>query len=560
MFAINSSFSNNAGFIEKPVTKKRLPSTSKSTRGNKNSGAINGLTGKSSSAKIFTRSNPKTRSQKSLANSKLHDPSERDLHSTSEHKPEYRRDSGQRKAVDHHNQRGDYAGERRTNQMREALDLWNNWLSDSSWYQLDRWLKHTLGKNRKYGKRDRLFYGDVLFNGARFGYWAAAVINCQGALLGSDDPAISTIALERYAHHHQNATELKELLEQLGQGEYGADFLALCQWRATPQAPLPTDLRQYQAPIDAIRQCVESNLICALIWHGIPASHTSYITEFGKISTDSSSTARFLAAQDTRPPLWLRLNHADKKHAVIGELAEFYRFDIDGYAIAIEGDHGVFGLECYKNGWVEIQDWASQQLALKVAATPGQKVWDACAGGGGKTLAIAAPLNNKGAVWATDIREHKLLEVKRRAKQAEFYNIRTAPWKGDQPFEPPKEIARDGGFDWVLVDGPCSSSGTWRRNPDAKLRNAGEDLTKLTNLQLQLLSNASLSVKAGGKLVYGTCSFYELENMGVVERFLNSHQGWTLESAELLGCPQNNSDTLFAAVLSRTPSAQMAHH
>ena len=176
-------------------------------------------------------------------------------------------------------------------------------------------------------------------------------------------------------------------------------------------------------------------------------------------------------------------------------------------------------------------------------------MWDACAGGGGKTQAIASKLNNKGAVWATDIREHKLNEVKRRAKLAGFFNIRTAPWNGEAPLQLPKEIANEGGFDWVLVDGPCSSSGTWRHNPDAKLRNLGEDLTELTNLQLQLLTNASHCVKTQGKLVYGTCSFFEAENQHVIECFLENNKGWTLESSELLGCPTEDSDTLFAAVL-----------
>lgn len=429
--------------------------------------------------------------------------------------------------------------------MRQALALWQEWLDQRNWYQLDRWLKHTLGKNRKYGKRDRLFYGDVLFNAARFGYWAANVITLKNSIASG---ATAAQSIANFSELTPDAVSLKEQLGILSQGSSGETLLALCQWRAAAKQPLPSELSGYQASIDALQAFKQDDLSGTLVWHGIPTSYASQLEALINIG-GNDALQTFLTAQDTRPPLWLRLNHEDKRSEVMVELAEFYNAREDGRAISIEGERGVFGLDCYKNGWVEIQDWASQQLALKVNATPGQKIWDACAGGGGKTLAIAAPLRNKGAVWATDIREHKLVEVKRRAKQAEFYNIRTAPWDGEAPFRLPKEIANHGGFDWVLVDGPCSSSGTWRRNPDAKLRNTGEDLTKLTQLQLQLLTQASKGVKAGGKLVYGTCSFFDSENNAIVQQFLEANTEWTLESSELMGCPNNNSDTLFAAVL-----------
>ena len=462
-------------------------------------------------------------------------------------KPSHRNGSNsrpQRNAATEHSDH--YSPEVRiANQMRQALTLWQEWLDQRNWYQLDRWLKHTLGKNRKYGKRDRLFYGDVLFNAARFGYWAANVITLKNTM-----PAGATAAqsVSRFSELTPDAISLKEQLGLLSQSSSGETLLALCQWRAHCEQPLPQALSEYQTSVQALQQYQHEDLAGTLVWHGIPTSYAQQLETLKRNGSDDALRA-FLTAQDTRPPLWLRLNHESKRTEVMTELAEFYKAQEDGRAISIEGERGVFGLDCYKNGWVEIQDWASQQLALKVDATPGQKIWDACAGGGGKTLAIAAPLKNKGAVWATDIREHKLIEVKRRAKQAEFYNIRTAPWDGEAPLRLPKEIANDGGFDWVLVDGPCSSSGTWRRNPDAKLRNTGEDLTKLTQLQLQLLTHASKSVKTGGKLVYGTCSFFDSENSAIVEEFLANNPEWSLESSELMGCPNNNSDTLFAAVL-----------
>ena len=426
--------------------------------------------------------------------------------------------------------------------MRQALTLWEEWLADEKWYQLDRWLKHTLGKNKKYGKRDRLFYGDVLFNAARFGYLAATLI--KGQTLKAEE------AIAHFSTLSSNASRLKQQLLNIARSNKGQEFLALCQWRCEPEGKLSAELQPYFGSIKKMREYAENNQAGLFVWNGIPVNYQPNVQALAQYTSESEANA-FLNAQSTRPPLWLRLNHMNKHHDVISELSEFYNLEENDGAISASGQRGIFGLDSYQKGWVEIQDWASQQLAKRVQATPGQKVWDACAGGGGKTQAIASTLNNKGAVWATDIREYKLAEVKRRAKLAGFFNIRTAPWKGEEPFKQPKEIANDGGFDWVLVDAPCSSSGTWRRNPDAKLRNLGEDLSTLNTLQIQILTQASHGVKIGGKLVYGTCSFFEAENQKIIAQFLAENSQWSLDSEELLGCPNENSDTLFAAVLTK---------
>jgi len=134
------------------------------------------------------------------------------------------------------------------------------------------------------------------------------------------------------------------------------------------------------------------------------------------------------------------------------------------------------------------------------------------------------------------------------------------------PLAFPKEIARHGGFDWVLVDAPCSSSGTWRRNPDARLRSLDDDLPKLNALQSQLLTQAAQCVRPEGKLVYGTCSFHNCENEDIIAAFLENEKlenerlqqaslqnngGWELLEQTLLGCPASDSDTMFVAVLRR---------
>lgn len=433
---------------------------------------------------------------------------------------------------------------RDANRLRQAAELWQQWLSESQWHQLDRWLKHTLGKNKKYGKKDRLFYGDCLFNAARFCYFAAVVIELYKNNAGnaSELTLPNTLAIKE-------AAGLKALLARISQSKMGQQAFELCQWRAKGESDLPQSLAIFAGIIAQIKSTKSSSLGFALIWHGIPVDYAPHFEALGQQLPSPEALNTFIERQDQRPPLWLRLNHEETRASVLKELNEHYHVTVEGNAIAVEGSRGVFGLECFKNGDIEIQDWASQQLAAKVAVTKGQKVWDACAGGGGKTLAIASRMNNHGALWATDIREYKLQEVKRRAKQAGFFNIRTAPWNGEEALQLPKEINRDGGFDWVLVDGPCSSSGTWRRNPDAKLRHLGQDLAALTQLQLQLLENAAKAVKPGGRLVYGTCSIFNEENFRIIEQFKANNCGWEVEYAELLGCPSKDSDSLFAAVL-----------
>jgi 16S rRNA (cytosine967-C5)-methyltransferase len=206
----------------------------------------------------------------------------------------------------------------------------------------------------------------------------------------------------------------------------------------------------------------------------------------------------------------------------------------------------------YRQGVVEIQDLASQQIAAAIAVRSGEKVWDCCAGAGGKSLAIAARMNNKGVLLATDLHGYKLDELKRRAKRAQLGNVRTFTWAGDEPLRLPKEIAQQKGFDWVLVDAPCSSSGTWRRNPDARWRFAPTDTAELVVLQQKILHNSAVAVRVGGHLVYATCSWQVSENEAQIALFLQNNPVFSLISQTILGAPQIDADTMFVAVLKRS--------
>ncbi len=288
-----------------------------------------------------------------------------------------------------------------------------------------------------------------------------------------------------------------------------------------------------------------------LLWHGLRPQWGELLNLRQVRSGWSEQTLQdFITRQVTTPPLWLRV----QKNALASEVcASLQQQGVDALlnaeGLMACGGVGINTTDAYKKGLVEIQDLASQQIAATVAAKPGQKIWDACAGAGGKTLAIAVQMNNKGAVFATDLHGYKLDELKRRAKRADVFNVRVFTWDGTEPLRLPKEAAQQQGFDWVLIDAPCSSAGTWRRNPDARWRFDPADTQELVNLQRQLLVNAAPAVRTGARLVYATCSWQVSENEQQVEWFLAQHPEFVLESQAILGAPEIDSDTMCVAVL-----------
>lgn len=220
--------------------------------------------------------------------------------------------------------------------------------------------------------------------------------------------------------------------------------------------------------------------------------------------------------------------------------------------------------ELFKQGLIEVQDEGSQLVALLTGAQPGQTVLDLCAGAGGKTLALAATMQNKGRLFACDTHSARSERAVQRLRRAGVHNVTRHVLEG----EGDKWLKRQkGSFDRVLVDAPCSGSGTWRRNPDAKWRSSEQGLLELVALQGKILNQAAGLVKPGGRLVYATCSMLTEENEGQVEAFLAAHADFILLPigevwAETIGgaCPvsgphlrltpaAHNTDGFFAAVM-----------
>lgn len=223
----------------------------------------------------------------------------------------------------------------------------------------------------------------------------------------------------------------------------------------------------------------------------------------------------------------------------------------------------VFQLDAFRNGFFEVQDEGSQILALLIDPKPSAKVVDACAGAGGKTLALGALMKNRGVIYALDVHTTRLEELKKRLKRSGVDTVRVKPVDGMTLSEDMHGVA-----DIVLVDVPCSGLGTLRRNPGMKWTVTPDVVAEISRKQSRLLELYSGCLKEKGVLVYATCTTMPEENEQVVEAFLASHTEFELESpgsrlarygiASIAGekyfqlLPhQHNTDGFFAAVMKK---------
>jgi len=287
-------------------------------------------------------------------------------------------------------------------------------------------------------------------------------------------------------------------------------------------------------------------------------------------------------AMARRAPLDLRVNtlkaKREKTAASLAHLgAKPTRWSPWGLRIALGADArnpGIHAEEDFLKGGVEVQDEGSQLAALFSAAKPGEQVIDLCAGAGGKTLALAAMMQGKGRLIATDGDKRQLAPIHERLSRAGVHNAEVRTPKGD--VDPLSDIRASA--DLVLIDAPCTGTGTWRRNPDAKWRIRPGALEVRLKAQAEVLNRAALLVKPGGRIVYITCSVLPAENNAQIRGFLARQPGFsvvppaqvvaplwdktedflaaTLQSPEgLLMTPRRTgTDGFFVSVLARSPS------
>ena len=235
----------------------------------------------------------------------------------------------------------------------------------------------------------------------------------------------------------------------------------------------------------------------------------------------------------SRAPLDLRANtlKATREEAV-EELAEYAphsaRWSPWGLRIEIGAGSkspAIHAEPAYLKGQIEIQDEGSQLAALLAGAKPGEQVIDLCAGAGGKTLALAAMMENKGQIHATDTDKRRLAPIHERLERSGAHNVQVHTPRGAKD----ALAGSEGRADLVLIDAPCTGTGAWRRNPDAKWRVRPGALDERLKDQIEALDRAVPLVKTGGRIAYVTCSVLDEENGVQVRAFLARHAGFAIE-------------------------------
>ncbi|MEX2591413.1 MAG: RsmB/NOP family class I SAM-dependent RNA methyltransferase [Anditalea sp.] len=196
-------------------------------------------------------------------------------------------------------------------------------------------------------------------------------------------------------------------------------------------------------------------------------------------------------------------------------------------ALVLTKRQNMFRSPAFKEGLFEIQDASSQLVAAALDAAPGMRVIDACAGAGGKSLHLAALMENKGRILSMDVEEWKLKNTKLRARRAGVSIIEPKVIEGNKTIKRLKETA-----DRLLLDVPCSGLGVLKRNPDTKWKLSPESIEKVLSVQQEIIQNYATMVKPGGLMVYATCSILPIENQNQVEAFLKSERGQNFELIE----------------------------
>ncbi len=255
------------------------------------------------------------------------------------------------------------------------------------------------------------------------------------------------------------------------------------------------------------------------------------------------AVAPVLRAMQSRAPVFLRVNNArttlvDAQAALAAEGITTAPHPLVKTALEVTGNaRKIQQSEAYAGGLVELQDASSQAVVAALPLSDGMRVLDHCAGGGGKTLAMAAAARLK--LFAHDANPRRMADLPDRAKRAGVKISLTERPETEAP------------YDLVLVDAPCSGSGSWRRDPEGKWALTPARLAELIGLQGNILARAAAMVAPGGTLAYATCSLLAGENEDQTTDFLASHAGWAMERQQRF-LPTGGGDGFYVALLTRT--------
>ncbi|MBL0021783.1 MAG: RsmB/NOP family class I SAM-dependent RNA methyltransferase [Sphingomonadales bacterium] len=245
-----------------------------------------------------------------------------------------------------------------------------------------------------------------------------------------------------------------------------------------------------------------------------------------------------------RAPLDIRVNTLKStRDAVLAELGDGEALSALPDAIRLPAGYAVEQHPLFAAGVIEVQDLGSQLIAAASQAKPGQIILDLCAGAGGKTLALAASMQGEGRLIASDTNRDRLSKIPARAERDGADGIECKLLNPMREKEALEELKSQ--CDLVLIDAPCSGSGTWRRNPETRWRLQPDDLERLIAEQARLLELATHYVKPGGAMVYAVCSIFEREGRVQVETFLRNNPNWRAEPAGISAGRADGPGTLL---------------
>ncbi len=378
---------------------------------------------------------------------------------------------------------------------------------------VDKVVQHILKQHKKWGSKDRRLFVQVLYDLLRYWNLWTAIAGLEKPRSKKDFFSITLIALKAYY----------------------------------PDVPFPSTLPLFAISEKGIRKRYETLIQQPEYRFGLP----SWLLERFQNSYPDTWEA-LLQALNRMAPVYLRVNtlKASAEEVVCALQQEGIEAkQVEGFedAVVLLRRANIFKLKIFQKGYFEVQDLASQQVAPLLEVKPGMRVVDACAGAGGKTLHLAALMHNKGEIIALDVDAHRLQQLRLRARRAGAHNIRI------RPIHHNKVVKRlYGSADRLLLDVPCSGTGTLKRNPDIKWHLTPQKLGEYQQKQREILQNYAPILKRGGIMLYVTCSLLPEENQQQIQWFLTHFPNFRLQKELLLLPTERDWDGFYIAQLQKT--------
>lgn len=419
--------------------------------------------------------------------------------------------------------------------VAEIFDTTQQVASERGWYRAAQALARGVREERQLHSSERRFVGDAL-NGMVRGLRRLRTLVLAAAGPQPSKPAAKGAAKDADGRVGGLALYLAWLADQSGASLLNDAATAPLRDALVAARLDPARLHACAAALDEALVAVQSEDLGADrdARLGAALSYPDWLVAAVTADLGAARAAALLAAQNHRGPLTLRANLLRGTREALSErlLAEGVRATPGPLALASllvdtrDARVNVYGLRAFQEGWLELQDEGSQLIAELVAPPPGGAVIDACAGAGGKTLALGALLGNRGRLLALDIDDEKLQELRRRTRRAGLTNVQArllTPGPGALQAAVRAAPGWERGAARVLCDVPCSGLGVLRRNPEARWRLRPQDLVELPQIQRGILEEAAPLVAPGGRLIYATCTINRAENDDIVDGFLRAH-------------------------------------